>query len=67
MNNNPELIQIPVSVYQNVVNHLKTHAKVNKEAATCLEQLSNEARQVNRHKLSTGTYILNNNRSVKYE
>lgn len=67
MNNNPKSIQIPISVYQNVVNHLKTYAKVNKEAATCLEQLSNEARRVDRHKTSTGTYILNSNRSAKYE
>jgi hypothetical protein len=67
MNNNPELIQIPISVYQNVVNHLKAHARVNKEAATCLQQLSNEAKRVDRHKLSTGTYILNSKQSVKYE
>lgn len=67
MNNESKLIQIPASVYQKVVSHLKVHAKENKEAANCLQQLSSFALRVNQHKLPTGTYILNNERSVKYE
>lgn len=39
----PESIQIPIEVYQDLVNHLEVHAPTDTWAKTCLDRLTEQS------------------------
>lgn len=56
-------IQLPRTVYDNLINHLKLQANTDLWAKNCLEQLQAEAKPIILGKTGTGTWILDSNSS----